>query len=289
MVLDENRKTTRGLVVHNLPFGLAQKYEERLRMKLGEKNIESLKNVAHPHSPGKMEDQDDHLSKELWILQFLDYLQGAIAACSNGVKRVHLVSRWIEGGIIAELYTREGCGIMVSRDIYDGVRPAKPEDVSSIMALIVPLEQQGILVTRPPEQVEAEIDKFIVFERDGLVLACCQLVHYEDERYEGGAAEMCCVAVSPSHRGSSMGSALLSYCMRCCAVEWDCTQLFILTTRSAHWFTDRGFVEAGPDKLPPMKRVHYNFTRKPKIYFKEILSERVADEYDLQYHSDDAT
>jgi len=270
-VVDEKRRGSRGSVVHNLPLSLAQSFETKLRESLGS-NIERLR-----HSD--MDPTSDH-----WRLQFLDYLQGAITACKGGVRRVHLVSRFVEGAVVAELYTREGSGIMVTRDVYEGVRQAKPEDVQAIMQLITPLEQQGILVTRPPEQVEAEIDKFIVFERDGEVLACCQLVHYEDDRFEGGSAEMCCVAVAESQRGSSLGSALLSYCMRACALELGCTELFVLTTRSQHWFTDRGFVEATPERLPPKKRAVYNYTRKPKIYFKHISSERAADEYDLQFH-----
>ena len=271
VVVDEKRRGTRGSVVHNLPISLAQAFEGKLRESLGNK-IERLR-----HS-----DQDP--TSDQWRLQFLDYLQGAIAACKGGVRRVHLVSRFVEGAVIAELYTREGSGIMVTRDVYEGVRQARPEDVQSIMQLITPLEQQGILVTRPPEQVEAEIDKFIVFERDGEVLACCQLVHYEDDRFEGGSAEMCCVAVAESQRGSSLGSALLSYCIRACVLDLGCTELFVLTTRSQHWFTDRGFVEASPERLPPKKRAVYNYKRKPKIYFKHISSERVADEYDLQFH-----
>jgi amino-acid N-acetyltransferase len=271
VVVDEKRRGSRGSVVHNLPLSLAQAFENKLRESLGNK-VERLR-----HS-----DQDP--TSDQWRLQFLDYLQGAIAACKGGTRRVHLVSRFTEGAVVAELYTREGSGIMVTRDVYEGVRQARPEDVQAIMQLITPLEQQGILVTRPPEQVEAEIDKFIVFERDGDVLACCQLVHYEDERFEGGSAEMCCVAVAESQRGSSLGSALLSYCMRSCALELGCTELFVLTTRSQHWFTDRGFVEASPERLPPKKRAVYNYKRKPKIYFKHISSERAADEYDLQFH-----
>ena len=271
VVFDEKRRGARGSLVHNLPLSLAHMFEEKIRGQLGS-NIEKLR-----HS-------DTDSSSDQWKLQFLDYLQGSIAACKQGVRRVHMVSRYREGAIIEELYTREGSGIMVTQDVYEGVRPAKTEDVQAILNLIRPLEHQGILVTRPPEQVESEINKFIVFERDGEVLACCQLVHYEDERFEGGSAEMCCVAVAESQRGSSLGSALLSYCMRSCALELGCTELFVLTTRSQHWFTDRGFVEATPERLPPNKRSVYSYKRKPKIYFKHISSEREADEYDLQFH-----
>jgi len=200
MVVDDKRRGgARGRIVHNLHLSTAIAFEAKLRESIKQEGGDRL--IHHSDMDPK---------SNMWRLQFLDYVQSAIEACKGGVRRVHLVSRHIEGAIVSELYTREGAGMMVSRDVYEGVRPAKPEDVQSILSLIRPLEAQGILVTRPPEQVESEITKFIVFERDGEVLGCCQLVHYEDDRYDGGAAEMCCVAVAVR---------LFCFYCRCCSVR----------------------------------------------------------------------
>jgi hypothetical protein len=39
---------------------------------------------------------------------------------SPGVKRAHLVDARLDGGLILELYSRDGVGIMISGDFYEG-------------------------------------------------------------------------------------------------------------------------------------------------------------------------
>ena len=46
------------------------------------------------------------------------------------------------------------------------VRRATINDIGGILELIRPLEQQGILVRRSREQLEMEIDKFTIIERE---------------------------------------------------------------------------------------------------------------------------
>ncbi len=46
-------------------------------------------------------------------------LLASVVACKNGVKRAHLVSAYIEGGLILELYSRDGIGCMISTDFYE--------------------------------------------------------------------------------------------------------------------------------------------------------------------------
>ena len=50
---------------------------------------------------------------------------------------------------------------------YEPIRRATPEDVPGIIQLIVPLEEQGILVKRSRELIESEVGQFTVIERDG--------------------------------------------------------------------------------------------------------------------------
>jgi amino-acid N-acetyltransferase len=47
-------------------------------------------------------------------------------------------------------------------------------------------------------------------------------------------------------------------------------RLFVLTTRTAHWFLERGFVEAGVDALPAKKRELYNYQRRSKVFAKTL-------------------
>jgi amino-acid N-acetyltransferase len=47
-------------------------------------------------------------------------------------------------------------------------------------------------------------------------------------------------------------------------------RLCVLTTRAAHWFTERGFVEAGLEALPKARRELYNFQRRSKVFVKSL-------------------
>jgi amino-acid N-acetyltransferase len=46
--------------------------------------------------------------------------------------------------------------------------------------------------------------------------------------------------------------------------------LFVLTTRTAHWFIERGFAEAGVDALPAARRELYNLQRRSKVLVKAL-------------------
>jgi amino-acid N-acetyltransferase len=47
-------------------------------------------------------------------------------------------------------------------------------------------------------------------------------------------------------------------------------KLFVLTTRTAHWFLERGFVESPVTALPAQKKTLYNYQRKSKVFVRKI-------------------
>ena len=51
-------------------------------------------------------------------------LLASLVACKNGVKRAHLVDARVDGGLILELYSRDGVGPMISSDFYE-VQPCR--------------------------------------------------------------------------------------------------------------------------------------------------------------------
>ncbi len=51
-------------------------------------------------------------------------LLASLVACKNGVKRAHLVDARVDGGLILELYSRDGVGTMISSDFYE-VQPCR--------------------------------------------------------------------------------------------------------------------------------------------------------------------
>lgn len=200
-----------------------------------------------------------------WAEDIRYYLPCAIRASRNGVSRVHFLSRHVDGALLQELFTHEGIGSMLCETMLENLRPASIDDVGGLLAVIEPLEAEGTLVRRSRELLEMEIDRFYVLEYDGIIVGCAALYPFPEER----AAELACVAIQREYRGSGRGEALLEY-MQTQAVKKGFRQLFVLTTRTAHWFVERGFVEAGVDALPQAKQGLYNYKRRSKVFVKTL-------------------
>lgn len=193
------------------------------------------------------------------------HLRTAIEACRGGVARAHLVARQNDGSLLRELFTRDGVGTMVTSETFEGVRPAERGDVGGILSLIEPLEEQGVLVRRSKEMLENDIERFMVIERDGMVVASAALYAYPDEQI----AELACLVVHPDYRTSGRGDQLLHYLERECAAQ-GLRGLFVLTTQTSHWFRERGFDSCELEELPEARRSHYDQGRRSKVLLKTL-------------------
>ena len=214
---------------------------------------------------------------ELTVEQARDWLEGrasmdspviaqlarAVAACRGGVPRVHLLPRALDGAILGELFSRDGVGTLVTPRAFERLRTAGVEDINGILALIAPLEADGTLVRRTRERLETEIGEFTVMEREGTVVACAALHPIPDT----DAAEIACLVVHPDYRGGQRGRQLLR------RLEEDARaagrkRLFVLTTRTAHWFQEQGFAPAQVDALPASRQAFYNLGRGSRVLTK---------------------
>ncbi len=192
-------------------------------------------------------------------------LANAVKACQCGVPRVHLVTRETDGSLLLELFSRDGVGTLISTDPFEHIRKATIDDVGGLLELIEPLEEAGILVRRSREKLEMEIGYFTVQERDGMITACAALYPFPEE----DMAELACLAVHDAYRGDQRGDALLAFLERE-ARHLHISRIFVLTTRTAHWFQERGFGVADIDLLPVSRRMMYNYQRKSKVFVKQI-------------------
>ncbi|KGQ30114.1 N-acetylglutamate synthase [Gallibacterium genomosp. 2] len=208
------------------------------------------------------------IAKDAYHSSEARFLQTALEACRNGVKRAHLLSYLEDGSLLQELFSRDGIGTQISLESSEIVRIANIKDIPNLLALIHPLEQQGILVKRSREQLEMEIDHYTIIDRDGVIIACAALNPYFEEKM----AEMACVAVHPDYRNSSRGDILLSHIQKR-AVALGIKKLFVLTTRTVHWFQERGFEIANVEDLPQEKREKYNYQRRSKILIQPLEEE----------------
>jgi amino-acid N-acetyltransferase len=206
------------------------------------------------------EKQGKHLSSEV------RFLRAASKACRSGVRRSHLVSYLIDGSILQELFSRDGIGTQVAMEHSEQIRLATINDIGGILELIRPLEEQGILVRRSREQLEIEINKFIIIERDNMTIGCAALYPYPEEKM----GEMACVAIHPDYRNSSRGDLLIQKIEER-ANNLGLEKIFVLTTHSIHWFREKGFNPAVVDDLPIKKKQLYNYQRNSKILILDML------------------
>jgi amino-acid N-acetyltransferase len=195
----------------------------------------------------------------------LHYLPCAIRACDNGVKRAHLVSRHVDGALLLELFTRDGVGTMVAAAPLANLRSATIDDVGGILQIIGPLEEQGVLVRRSRERLETEIERFVVLEHDGAVVGCAALYAFMEER----TGELAALAVHPDFRREGYGAALVQE-IEARARKLKLADIFVLTTRTAQWFLERGFRHATVAELPQQKQALYNYQRKSQVYRKRL-------------------
>jgi amino-acid N-acetyltransferase len=192
-------------------------------------------------------------------------LQSTVTACRHEVPRCHILSRQVDGALLLELFSRDGCGTLIMQDPFEDTRQASLADIGGILALIQPLETDDILVRRSRERLEMEIDHFTVVERDGMIIGCAALYPFIQERI----SELACLAIHPDYRNQGRGDGLLRYVERQ-SKQLGIQQLFVLTTRTSHWFRERGFRSGNLESLPVKRRDLYNYQRKSRVYIKDI-------------------
>lgn len=192
------------------------------------------------------------------------YLPCAVRASRSGVGRVHMIGYEQDGSLLRELFTHDGVGTVVTRESLENIREAKPDDIAALIALIEPMEQEGILVHRPRELLEREIEQFSIMLHDGIIVGCAAFYPHSQEE-----AELACLAVNPDHREWGYGEQLMERIFRR-AKKSGIKRLFVLTTRTEHWFVERGFKLGTVDDLPAAKKEMYNYQRRSKVLFKTL-------------------
>ncbi len=186
-------------------------------------------------------------------------------ALKQGVQRIHLINADIKGGLLLELYTRDGVGALFSANHYEDIHSATIEHVTGILDLIKPLEEKGVLIKRSREQLELEIGNFSVIERDQKIIGCAACYQIPNTNM----AELACLAIHPDYYGQKRGDTLLNYIVGKAKVL-GIKQLLVLTTQTTDWFQERGFKIGNIDDLPETKKELYNYQRKSKILLKLI-------------------
>ena len=195
-------------------------------------------------------------------------LQGAYQACLSGVPRCHLISYCADGALLGELFTRDGTGTLVLQHSEEVIRQANIDDITGILELISPLEEQGVLVKRSRELLETEISRFcVITHQEGMLIACAALYPFSD----GKVAELACVVTHPDFHNLGLATRLLEHLENKAKNELALDALFVLTTQAAHWFQENGFTTTNLEQLPLEKASLYNYQRNSKIFLKRLV------------------
>jgi len=193
------------------------------------------------------------------------YLQHCVKACQGGVERSHIIPFAVDGALLLEIYVHDGIGTMIVDEKLEELREATADDVGGILQLIEPFEKDGTLVKRDRTEIERDIANYTIIEHDGVIFACAALYPYP----EGKTAEMAALTVSPQSQGQGDGEKILKRIeQRARAMGLE--SIFVLTTRTMHWFIKRGFAQVDPEWLPEARKRKYNWDRKSQVLVKKL-------------------
>jgi amino-acid N-acetyltransferase len=193
------------------------------------------------------------------------YLRHCVKACKAGVERSHIIPFAVDGALLLEVYVHDGIGTMVVDERLEELREATADDVGGILQLIEPFEKDGTLVKRDRTEIERDIGHYTIVEHDGVIFACAALYPYP----EAGTGEMAAVTVSPQVQGQGDGEKLLKRIEQRARLM-GLKSIFVLTTRTMHWFIKRGFAQVDPDWLPEARKRKYNWDRRSMVLVKKL-------------------
>ncbi|MDY0747146.1 amino-acid N-acetyltransferase [Paucibacter sp. R3-3] len=193
------------------------------------------------------------------------YLRHCVKACQAGVERSHIIPFIADGALLQEVYTHDGIGTMVVDEKLESLREATPDDIGGIIGLIEPFERDGTLVKRDRTEIERDIEHYTVIEHDGVIFGCAALYPYVEAR----TAEMAALTVHAEVQGQGDGDRILKRIEQR-AKAMGLSSIFVLTTRTMHWFIKRGFQQVDPEWLPEERKRKYNWDRRSQVLVKRL-------------------
>jgi amino-acid N-acetyltransferase len=117
------------------------------------------------------------------------------------------------------------------------------------------------------------MDDYWVLEIDRHIVGCVAMYPYPEQKM----AELACLYVSRSNENQGLGRRLMSF-VENLARERGFWKLIALSTQAFVYLQQKGgFVEAGPEILPPRRRARYEASgRNSRILVKDLAPVPVA-------------
>ncbi|MBV9129708.1 MAG: GNAT family N-acetyltransferase, partial [Verrucomicrobia bacterium] len=160
-----------------------------------------------------------------------------------------------------------GVGTMIYSNEYEQVRHLYKKDIREVMSLIQQSVRSEELVRRTRAEILANIDDYWVLEIDRHIVGCVAMYPYPEQE----VAELACLYVSRANENQGLGRKLMSFAENL-ARERGFSKLIALSTQAFVYLQQKGgFVEAGPEILPPARRAKYESSgRNSRILLKNL-------------------
>lgn len=189
----------------------------------------------------------------------ISLLKIAKEACSAGVSRVHIIDSSYEGVLSCEIFSDLGSGTMIYSNGYGKIREMSHQDITTVLSLMQPFVDKGILLPRTEELLSATYSDYIVYEIDDSIRACAALHSYSD-----GQMEIAAVAVDETCAHIGIGPKMISFLIDK-AKKLNAASVFVLTTQTVDWFEKLGFTASDISTLPEKRKELWSPKRGSKL------------------------
>ncbi|MGA4847428.1 GNAT family N-acetyltransferase [Streptomyces sp. G5(2025)] len=170
-------------------------------------------------------------------------------------------------------------------------RDAGPADVDALVALIESayrgdasragwtteadiLEGQRTDPRGVVEVIESPASRLLAVERDGALVACCQLEHRGEHAYFG------MFAVSPAEQGAGLGKMIIAEAERVAREEWGAREMHmtVISVREdlIAWYERRGYRRTGKMTPFPYGDERFGIPQRADLEFELLVKELQA-------------
>ncbi len=191
------------------------------------------------------------------IFELLDL---ARRACSSGVSRVHILDGSEGGTLLCEIFSDLGSGTMIYVKDYGRIRNMTIDDIPAVLGVMQPFVEKGNLLPRTKQNLEDQIDSYIVYELDGAIRSCASLIPYSD-----GQMEIAGIAVEASCSQLGIGPKMIEFLVKR-AKSLKAKSIFLLTTQTSDWFESLGFKPSTVSSLPEQRKSMWTPERGSVVY-----------------------
>ncbi|WP_406207325.1 GNAT family N-acetyltransferase [Streptomyces sp. NBC_01017] len=125
-------------------------------------------------------------------------------------------------------------------------------------------DQESVLAV-----IKSSDSRLLTVERDGQLVACCQLEHRDDHAYFG------MFAVSPALQGAGLGKVIIAEAERQARATWGVTEMHmtVISVRNdlIAWYERRGYRRTG--RMTPYPYGNECFGRRADLQFELLVKE----------------